>query len=67
MRLADSLAQGKAVALLYRQLATLRQDVPLQENLADLEWQGAHQHLKDFGHSLGDDQIQNRISRWRPG
>ena len=67
VRLAESLAQGKAAALLYRQLATLCQDVPLQENLADLEWQGAHQHLKDFGHSLGDDQIQNRISRWRPG
>jgi len=40
-RLAENLALHQAEALLYRQLALLRQDVPLQEELADLAWQGA--------------------------
>lgn len=37
---ADSLAQHREDALLYRKLATLRLDVPLPETLADLEWRG---------------------------
>jgi 5'-3' exonuclease len=64
-RLAESLAAGRENALLYRQLATLREDVPLRENLADLEWQGAYERLKDICHRLGDEQITARISRWR--
>ena len=40
-RLAESLAGQRAEALLYRRLATLREDVPLTEKLGDLEWQGA--------------------------
>jgi 5'-3' exonuclease len=64
-RLAESLSQHHQDALLYRQLATLREDVPLQETLADLAWQGAHQRLKEICHRLGDDQFPKRISRWR--
>src|SRR5207245_1347720 len=47
VRLAESLAQHRAEALLFRTLATLREDVPLQETLADLEWQGADARLKE--------------------
>jgi 5'-3' exonuclease len=64
-RLSESLALGRDAALLYRQLATLREDVPLQESLADLEWQGAQEQLKEICHRLGDEQIPARISRWR--
>ena len=64
-RLAESLAQGKEAALLYRQLATLREDVPLQEDLADLDWRGAREMLKEICHRLGDEQLPARISRWR--
>jgi 5'-3' exonuclease len=64
-RLAESLAAGRESALLFRQLATLREDVLLRESLADLEWQGAHERLKEICHRLGDDQIPARISRWR--
>ena len=39
--LAGSLAENMAAALLYRQLATLRLDVPIAEDLPQLEWQGA--------------------------
>jgi len=64
-RLAENLAQGREDALLYRKLATLRQDVPLQESLADLEWMGAYEQMKELCHELGDERIPERIPRWR--
>ena len=63
-RLAANLAQGRETAMLYRQLATLQQDVPIQENLSDLEWVGARDQLKEFCHKLGEEQIPKRIPRW---
>lgn len=63
--LATSLAQRREEALLYRKLATLRQDVPLRERLSDLQWRGAHSRLKDLCHALGDDRIAARITRWQ--
>jgi len=63
--LAGSLAQRHEGALLYRQLATVRKDVPLQEKLSDLKWQGAHERLKEFCSELGEERIPERISRWR--
>jgi 5'-3' exonuclease len=38
--LARSLAKHREEAFLYRELATLRTDVPLAEGLSDLEWRG---------------------------
>jgi 5'-3' exonuclease len=64
-RLAENLSRGRDEALLYRQLATLRQDVLLQESLTDLEWQGAFERLKEFCHELGEEQIPKRVPRWR--
>jgi 5'-3' exonuclease len=64
-RLAENLTGQWEKALLYRQLATLRQDVPLQESLADLEWQGAQEQLKELCHALGDERIPERVPRWR--
>jgi 5'-3' exonuclease len=65
---AASLAQGLATrrgeALLYRQLATLRTDVPLKEKLTDLAWRGAHERLKKICRQLGDEKLPARISRW---
>jgi 5'-3' exonuclease len=52
-------------ALLYRRLATLRTDVPLTEELGDLEWRGAATGLKEVSASLGDEGILKRIPRWR--
>jgi 5'-3' exonuclease len=63
--LAESLSQRREEALLYRQLATLREDVPLKETLSDLKWQGAYDRLKKVCHKLGDERITERISRWR--
>ncbi len=38
--IADSLAERREEAKLYRELATLRVDVPLAETLDQLEWKG---------------------------
>lgn len=40
-RLAGNLAERRDDALLYKRLATLVEDVPLEESLDDLEWRGA--------------------------
>jgi 5'-3' exonuclease len=64
-RLAESLAQHRAEALLFRKLATLREDVPLQETLAELEWQGAYELLYDVCHQLGDEKFPSRVPKWR--
>ena len=39
-RLARTLAERRNEARLYRELTTLRRDVPIQESLDDLRWQG---------------------------
>jgi 5'-3' exonuclease len=64
-RLADSLAQHRVEALLYRRLALLRLDVPLQEEIDDLAWQGARHQFKAICHELGDEQMPARVSRWQ--
>lgn len=63
--LAESLTQHREEALLYKQLATVRLDVPLEEKLSDLKWQGAYKRLMEFCHRLGDQRIPERIPRWR--
>ncbi|HMB24082.1 MAG TPA: 5'-3' exonuclease H3TH domain-containing protein [Anaerolineales bacterium] len=63
--LAASLAQRREEARLYKQLATVRVDVPLEEKLSDLKWQGAYKRLMEFCHKLGDEKIPMRIPRWR--
>jgi 5'-3' exonuclease len=64
LRLAESLAAHRADVLLYRRLATLRRDVPLQERILDLEWQGAQDRLRLLCRELGDDKIPQRVPRW---
>jgi 5'-3' exonuclease len=63
--LVESLTRNWEEALLFRQLATLRIDIPLEENLSDLKWQGAREELKGLCKSLGDDKIPLRVARWR--
>ena len=52
-------------ALLFRELSTLRQDVPLKETLNDLKWQGAYARLKKLCKELGDERIPERVTKWR--
>jgi 5'-3' exonuclease len=63
--LAESLSQRREEALLYKKLATVREDVPLAEKPGDLKWQGAFPRLKTLCNELGDARIPERIPRWR--
>ena len=63
-RLAGTFAQERENALLYRDLATLRTDVPLAESLHDLAWHGAPKlEFEQFAQRLGG--IAARPARWR--
>ena len=64
-RLAESLERGRADALLFRRLATLRLDVPLAESAQDLAWRGASPRLRDLCGRLGDEKLPDRIPRWK--
>jgi 5'-3' exonuclease len=67
LRLSESLRSHWAEALLYRQLSTLRRDVPIRDSLDDLEWRGAWERLKDMCRELGDDKLPERVPRWISG
>jgi 5'-3' exonuclease len=65
-RLAASLRRHRDEAVLYRRLATLRTDVPLAEDLPDLEWRGARRgDLEALCASMGADDLLARVTRWR--
>ena len=52
-------------ALLFRELSTLRTNVPLKESLNDLKWQGAIPRLKKVCKELGSESILERIKKWQ--
>ena len=65
-RLAGSLRRRRQDAALYRQLATLRTDVPLAEGLGDLEWRGARRgDLEALCREIGAEGLVDRVPRWR--
>ena len=64
-RLAASLVEHREAALLYKQLATLRADVPLAEDADALEWQGVpREPFKAFCARLGFNRLAERPHRW---
>jgi 5'-3' exonuclease len=63
--LAQSLSSRRHEAMLYRRLATLRDDVPIKEQTGDLEWKGARARLRDLCREWGDERIAARVPRWR--
>ena len=62
--LVESLTSHWEEALLFRKLATIRTDVPLEENLNDLKWRGAREDFTEFCQSLGDEKISPRVTKW---
>ncbi|HXF85464.1 MAG TPA: 5'-3' exonuclease H3TH domain-containing protein [Anaerolineales bacterium] len=62
--LIENLQQNYKDAMLFRELSTLRTDVPLTETIEDLEWKGAHPRLKTLCHEWGDERIPERVTRW---
>ncbi|HEX2221014.1 MAG TPA: 5'-3' exonuclease H3TH domain-containing protein, partial [Candidatus Limnocylindria bacterium] len=66
-RLAATLRDLRDEALLYRELARLRTDVPIRETIEELEWQGApSDEFHAFCAELGLD-TPTRVHRWRDG
>ena len=64
-RLAETLRAQRANALLYRELATLRTDVPLPETAEQLRWNGVDDEaLSELAGHLGDFNL--RIPPVRP-
>lgn len=59
--LADVLRERRADAMLYRKLATLRTDVPLQEGLDDLLWTGPTGDLAPFCQEIGFERFLSRF------
>ncbi|MCC7119577.1 MAG: hypothetical protein IT310_13715 [Anaerolineales bacterium] len=51
--------------LLFRELSTLREDVPLKESLKDLEWKGATEKFKRVCVELREGRIVERVKKWR--
>jgi 5'-3' exonuclease len=60
--LASSLAERRAEALLYRELATLRCDVPLAEELEALRWRGPTAAFAPLAARLGAPELAVRAS-----
>jgi 5'-3' exonuclease len=62
--LAAELTHDRANALLYRRLASLRLDVPLEEDLDALEWRGVKRELLlPLARELGEEEVLERIPR----
>lgn len=63
--LLENLQKNYKDALLFRELSTLRTDVPLKESLADLKWQGATAKLKKVCKELDSESIIERVKKWQ--
>ncbi len=63
--LMENLQKNYKDALLFRELSTLRKDVPLKESSDDLRWQGAHPRLRELCHELGDERTPERVPKWK--
>ena len=63
--LLENLRNNYKDALLFRELSTLRRDVPIKENLADLKWRGATAKLKKVCKELGSESIMERVKKWQ--
>lgn len=65
-RLAQVLRDRRQEALLYRNLATLRTDVPLPHALPDLRWLGADRNaLTHLATRIGEEGALPRVPRYR--
>ena len=64
-RLASVLARMRDEVALYKELATLVEDVPLEESLDDLEWRGVpRERLEALCEALGSPQLLERVPRF---
>lgn len=62
-RLASALEDGRARALLFRDLATLRDGVPLFRDVEELRWTGPTPALRETAAELGAPQLWQRAAQ----
>jgi len=62
-RLAAALAEHRALAVLFRTLATLRTDVPVFASLAELRWRGPTAAFEQLAAQLGVPGLWDRARR----
>jgi 5'-3' exonuclease len=63
--LAESLAEHREAVALYKRLATLRTDVPIDTSLGAFEWHGASRPLLEpLCTEIGESAVLSRIPRW---
>ncbi len=66
--LAQNLAEYREASALYKELATLRLDVPISESLNDIEWQGARRaQYQALCAELGFDRLMDAPHKWADG
>ena len=59
----EILGERRSLALLFKRLATLKDDAPLFSGLETLKWQGATQNFAAIASKLGDPRIGERAEK----
>jgi 5'-3' exonuclease len=59
----DVLGERRVLALLFKKLATLRDDAPLFANVSELEWHGYTKRFTAVAAKIGDDRIVERARK----
>jgi 5'-3' exonuclease len=62
---AEVLGERRALALLFKRLATLRSDAPLFRRVEELEWQGPTEGFAQLSARLGDARLAQRAAKAR--
>jgi 5'-3' exonuclease len=62
----EVLGEGQPLALLFKDLATLRTDAPLFADVEELRWQGPTPAFPEFAELLGDTRLLERARRTIP-
>jgi 5'-3' exonuclease len=57
----DVLREKRELALLFKNLATLRTDAPLFEDVEELRWRGATDSFESVAKTIGDKRLLNRV------
>lgn len=64
-KLAATLREERDLALLFKDIATLRTDADIPQALEDLRWKGAHKdEFHDLCDELGFESVKNRPTKW---
>ena len=64
-RLAATLQRDRDLAFLFRDLATLRTDIPVFESVDELEWKGPNENFARLATELDDSQLRIKNSELR--